>query len=103
MSRLRHAAAVRAGRTQVKSIQGEPGLMPVREVMQWAETYGKSGTLHISRAGVELIYLANGLLNRPERLPELQRACRHLDLGPIDFAYVEQELPAIAESAAGII
>ncbi len=52
---------------------------------------------------VELVYLANGLLNQPEQLPELQQACRHLDLGPIDFAYVEQELPAIAESAAGII
>ena len=52
---------------------------------------------------VELVYLANGLLNAPEQLPELQQACRHLDLGPIDFAYVGEEMPAIAETAASII
>lgn len=52
---------------------------------------------------VELIYLANGLLNTPEQLPELQRACSHLDLGPIDFAYVGEELPGISEAAASII
>lgn len=52
---------------------------------------------------VELIYLANGLLNTPEQLPELQQACSHLDLGPIDFAYVGEELPGISEAAASII
>lgn len=52
---------------------------------------------------VELIYLANGLINHPEQLPALQQACSHLDLGPIDFAYIGEEMPAIAETAASII
>lgn len=52
---------------------------------------------------VELIYLANGLLNDPKQLPALRQACRHLELDPVDFTYIGEEMPAIAEAAASII
>jgi putative nucleotidyltransferase with HDIG domain len=54
-------------------------------------------------AMVELVFLANGLLNEPERLPVLQQGCRHLDLDSIDFAAIEEQIPAIVQSAASIL
>lgn len=82
----------------MKSIQGELGLMPVREVMEWAETYGKSGTLHIVCAGVEKkFYLQEGRVTfltsnrKGERVGEFLAATGCLDMLMIKLAITESQ------------
>ena len=82
----------------MKSIQGELGLMPVREVMEWAETYGKSGTLHIACAGVEKkFYLQEGRVTfltsnrKGERVGEFLAATGCLDMLMIKLAITESQ------------
>lgn len=82
----------------MKSIQGELGLMPVREVMEWAETYGKSGTLHIANAGVEKrFYLQEGRVTfltsnrKGERVGEFLAGTGCLDMLMIKLAITESQ------------
>ncbi len=82
----------------MKSIQGELGLMPVREVMEWAETYGKSGTLHISQAGVDKkFYLQEGRVTfltsnrKGERVGEFLAGTGCLDMLMIKLAISESQ------------
>lgn len=82
----------------MKSIQGELGLMPVREVMEWAETYGKSGTLHIFNAGVEKkFYLQEGRVTfltsnrKGERVGEFLAGTGCLDMLMIKLAITESQ------------
>jgi putative nucleotidyltransferase with HDIG domain len=82
----------------VKSIQGELGLMPVREVMEWAESYGKSGTLHIVRDGIEKkFYLQEGRVTfltsnrKGERVGEFLAGTGCLDMLMIKLAITESQ------------
>ncbi len=72
----------------------------VIESIQYHHAPGKS---HFPGNTVELVYLANGLLNFPEMQVTLQYACKRTDFSRVDVEALLAEVPALEKLAGELL